>query len=147
MESNNLNDFKAYFVKNEITLLLGRVAKRAKDSIDKEVIELGINTPQIIILFILSRCRDIEINQKFLANILEIKNSSVSSIINSMLKRELITKIKNEKDGRSFIIDLTEKGMEIAEIIKNKAFKFEEEIYSNLTAEEKDLLIKLLRKI
>ena len=74
--------------------------------------------------------------------------STVTALVNKLVKMELIEKFKNEQDSRSTMIKLTQKGLEtkpiVMDIISPKLLDI---TYKDFTQEEKELVCKLLEKI
>lgn len=74
--------------------------------------------------------------------------STVTALINKLLKMELIEKTKCKEDSRSTIIKLTKKGLETKPIVmENISKKLLDTTYKNFSEEEKELVCKLLEKI
>lgn len=91
--------------------------------------------------------KDNGINQKTISKEMQVKESSVSSLVKTMIKNGFIFKEQSKEDGRNYIIKLTDKGNEIIEVLKNTKGQIEKEIYGHLSEEEKDGLIKTLIKL
>lgn len=74
--------------------------------------------------------------------------STVTALINKLLKMELIEKTKCKEDSRSTIIKLTKKGLETKPIVmENISKKLLDTTYKNFSEEEKEIVCKLLEKI
>lgn len=76
-----------------------------------------------------------------------IANSSLSYILKKLENKSLIKRIKDKNDKRINYIMLTEKGIIEAENIFPNHYNNLKEIFNYLTNDEKDLLIKLTKKI
>lgn len=85
--------------------------------------------------------------QKTLAEKIMRTEGNITMIINNLLKRKAIKKIKSENDGRVHIISLTEKGKNEFEKIFPFVLKEIETMFSSLTNEEKILLQNLCKKL
>ncbi|WP_251550388.1 MarR family winged helix-turn-helix transcriptional regulator [Neobacillus muris] len=79
--------------------------------------------------------------------ILLIERSSVTSLINGLVKRELVYREDHPDDGRYKRLYLTENGKELAHQTKHLARLIDEKIGSAYTSEEIQLLKKLLVKM
>ncbi len=74
--------------------------------------------------------------------------STVTALINKLERLDLLEKFKNEKDSRSTLIKLTQKGLNTKPIVMDKiSKKLLERAYSNFTEKEKRELCVLLEKM
>lgn len=87
------------------------------------------------------------LNQKDLANKLNITPASVSIIVHRMESEGLLIRIPNEKDGRQFNLLLTEKGQNLLPNVKNSWSKIQDKITNGLHESEKATLLHLLQKV
>lgn len=119
------------------------ICERERDALKK----IGISFPQIVILGFLHRNTCKEINQRKICEIMHLKGSSVTSLLNNMEKNDLIKRRTDPSDGRGNIVELTEKGSETALKIKGILDEIDEKSVSIFDAEEKDEMKRLLLKI
>ena len=68
-------------------------------------------------------------------------------LLDQLEKKGFTTRIDNPKDGRGKLIALTEKADVMQEELESLGEEIENKLTENLTAEEKDVLIFLLRKL
>ncbi|NMM61713.1 MarR family transcriptional regulator [Clostridium sp. P21] len=85
---------------------------------------------------------------KDLLSILQIPNSTLTSVINRLEKRGILRRVISPEDRRSFNLEITEEG----EIIQEEHMKFDYEVakkYLEATEndQEKEFLIKFLRRL
>jgi len=73
--------------------------------------------------------------------------STVTTLINKLLKMELVEKFKCEKDSRSTIIKLSKKGRDTKPIVEDISKKLLDKTYKGFSLEEKELVVNLLEKI
>lgn len=74
--------------------------------------------------------------------------STVTALVNKLVKMELIEKFKNENDSRSIMVKLTKKGLETKPIvINNISQNLLNIIYKDFSEEEKELICSLLERI
>lgn len=120
-----------------------------KVCLDKEKVlgREGISFPQMIVLGFLWENADEDVNLKAICSIMKIKGSSVTSLVNNMVKNGLIEKRTNPCDGRECFLTLTDKGMEKATRIREMLRVIDEEATGVLTEEEKNTMVLLLRKL
>ncbi len=84
--------------------------------------------------------------QKEIAVGCQIEPASVTSILLTMEKRGFIERRSINDNRRSHYVFLTEEGKRIANLVREAMLKVEEQVLENFTIEEKELLIKLLKK-
>lgn len=74
--------------------------------------------------------------------------STVTALVNKLEKMELLIKFKNEKDSRSTMVKLTQKGLDtkpvVVDIISPKLLDI---TYKNFNQDEKELLCTLLERV
>ena len=68
-------------------------------------------------------------------------------LLDQLEKKGFTTRIDNPKDGRGKLIALTEKADVMQEELESLGEEIENKLTENLTAEEKDVLIFLLREL
>ncbi len=74
--------------------------------------------------------------------------STVTALINKLVKMELIEKFKHETDSRSTMVKLTQKGLETKPIIIEKISKrLLDKTYAGFSDDEKELLCSLLERV
>lgn len=123
------------FVKKSITL---------KSNVPDELRKLSFM--DISVVNIVSSNPDIIIRE--LAEILNVPNSTLTSSLNRLEKKGLANRIINNRDRRSFGIELTDKGRKIQQI----HLKFEQAYFESILAKldthgERVLLLDLLKKV
>ncbi|MGN0768312.1 MAG: MarR family winged helix-turn-helix transcriptional regulator [Christensenellales bacterium] len=107
----------------------------------------GISFPQMIVLGFLKENYGKDVNQKTIGEKMKLKGSSVTSLIGTMTKNGLLEKKCNPLDGREYFVTLTEKGVGLAERIKDMALSIDERATGVLSDEEKEIMVRLLRKM
>lgn len=130
-----------------ITPLLYKVAHKCNKLQDECLKKFSISAKQAAILGVIEFLGDGAINQKALSEMMGVKESSVSSIVKTMIKNEMISKEQSKTDGRNYILTITRKGRRICNMIKSSADEFERTFYKNLSDEEKESLKNLLIKL
>ena len=86
--------------------------------------------------------RQVDIEQNFC-----IRNPTVTRVLQNLEKKGLILRQNNPQDNRSKVICLTEKAKSMKELLYQLGEELEEKFTSNLTAEDKQELLRLLKKI
>jgi DNA-binding MarR family transcriptional regulator len=91
--------------------------------------------------------QSLRIDQKGLADKLNITPATVSVIVNQMESDGLLTRIQDEKDGRRLNLMLTEKGQSLVSKVKNSWLKIEAKLTEEFQENEKEKLFQLLQKL
>jgi len=74
--------------------------------------------------------------------------STVTALVNKLEKLHLLKKFKNEKDSRSILVKLTQKGLDTKKIVLDIiSVNLLNTSYNGFTQEEKELLCSLLLKV
>ena len=91
--------------------------------------------------------RDKEIHQREIEYWFQLKNPTVTGILNRLEEKGYITRRRNPEDGRYRIIEVTEKGNRVMEDMGEGARDLDERIYDCMTDEEQAKLLELLDRI
>ncbi len=128
--------------------LIGRIREKANNFIVQELQKLGIKgvVPShgdiLVTLF-----KHNELTMTDIANRIHRDRSTVTTLVNKLMKFGYIAARKNPEDGRSSIIFLTQKGRELESGFYEISQKLYEVQYKGISDEEKQVLQKLLTKI
>lgn len=87
------------------------------------------------------------ITQSELQNIVDVKSGSLSEILAKMEEHDFITREKDENDKRKTNISITEKGKEAVNLKKEQRLKSSQELFQNISEEEKEQLESILLKL
>lgn len=90
--------------------------------------------------------REKKMNQRNIANIMNITAQAVSEIIKKMEQREYIIKENGEINNEN-IISLTDKGVEVAQKIENENKEYAEKLFKDFSDEELKILHDLMGKV
>ena len=84
------------------------------------------------------------INMSNLSRRIGVDNSTLTRLIDILIRNKIVRKIKNPKDSRSFIILLTKNGEELQFKIDQEIDKFGSKLYSKIPMEEQDEIKEVL---
>lgn len=132
--------------------LIGRevsiFANRIHRAIGKEAAKYGITDVQSRILgFIQHNADKRDIFQKDIEEHLDIRRSSVTSVLQLMEKNGYIKRISVSEDARLKKIILTEKGLKTQKCIFDFILKFEKSLRDELSDDEFHTLIDLINRL
>ena len=122
---------------------------RATDSfskaIQKDVKQYGLNVTEFGVLEALYHKGEMTI--KDLLEKVLITNSSMSYVINQLIKKSYVHKSKSKVDGRSYQLSLTDQGQALMKNAFRKHKKNMRSIIDTITPEEEQKLRELLKRI
>ena len=107
----------------------------------KSTKKLNVTLPQITLI---SSIPIDGINMSTLSHRIGVDNSTLTRLIDILIRNKIVRKIKNPKDSRSFIILLTKNGEELQFKIDQEIDKFGSKLYSKIPMEEKDEIKEVL---
>ncbi len=132
-----------------LSSLVGYAASRAAIGMRKvfarHMEPIGLKVPEYSILMLVAHNDDI--NQKRLGTALDISPPNLAVILDRMVDRGWVERVRGTSDRRSQHIHLTAAGRVLAERSRRIAATMEEPVLSVLSSAERALLIELLRKI
>ena len=124
------------------------LSKRIRRRVDKEAALYGLTGVQVrIIIFISKKSGKRDIFQRDIEEELDIRRSSVTSVLQLMESNGYITRESVAEDARLKKLILTQKGMEIYKKVFGFIIKFEESLCEELTDEEFTIFINLIDRI
>jgi DNA-binding MarR family transcriptional regulator len=97
--------------------------------------KLNVTLPQITLL---SSIPIDGIDMSTLSQRIGVDNSTLTRLIDILIKNNFVRKIKNPKDGRSFIILLTASGEKLQFKIEQQIDQFGSKIFSKIPIEDQD---------
>lgn len=135
---------KDVHIGKKILILANRIHRR----ISKESAQYGVTGVQGRILgFIYHNSDKKDIFQKDIEEELDIRRSSVTSVLQLMEKNGHIKRVSVSEDARLKKIVLTEKGLEIQKNVYASILKFEQCLRDELSQDETDILVSLIDRL
>ena len=107
----------------------------------------SLSPTQIEIIDYISKCKDGLIYQKDLERVLNIRRATVSEVLKTMEKNNLIQRKTNEKDLRKKEILITDKAREILTVKKERIQKLNKTITKDISSKEKKSFIEIIDKM
>lgn len=142
-------NIKSYGIENDQNLKLLIALTRTTQAVHKRSGNIfeqgGLTTAQFSVLEALYHKGEMTISE-IMKTILSTPGN-MTVVIKNLEKEKLITKNDNPEDKRATLIRITEKGNKLIENIFPKHIKDLEDCFSTLSSEEKENIIKLLKKL
>jgi len=107
--------------------------------------ELNLNTSQIQVILTLKKFGSLKMSD--LTNHTNVVKSSMTNIIDSLEKLNLVERVRSEKDRRIIYVVLTEKGSHLATSLRHSIFVPFEKKVDCLSQEDKEDFYTALNKI
>ena len=103
--------------------------------------KLNVTLPQITLI---SSIPIDGINMSTLSHRIGVDNSTLTRLIDILIRNKIVRKIKNPNDGRSFIILLTKNGEKLQYKIEQEIDRFGSKLYSKIPMEDQDEIKEVL---
>ena len=103
---------------------------------DKNLLKYNLTGMQMEVLCYLKCNPDKEIHQREIEYWFQLKNPTVTGILNRLEEKGYIARRRNPDDGRYRIIEVTEKGNQVMDDMGEGARDLDERIYDCMTDEE-----------
>lgn len=132
-------------MEDSLSYLLRSVSMKFRYYVHNSLTKDGWSIGQDLAIYFIAQNK--KLNQKDLANKLNITSASVSVIVNQMESEGLLTRIPDENDGRKFNLLLTEKGQSLVSKVKISWLKIQDEITKGFTENEKTSFTRFLQKL
>ncbi|MGM0123167.1 hypothetical protein IGI37_000533 [Enterococcus sp. AZ194] len=129
----------------ELSVVLHELDLLIHQEIDNELSQFELSVEQSRIIAILNEQGTMCQNE--LALNLNKNKATITRMLNSLEKKQFIKKEKDPENWKQNNILLTEKGIEVFVKVKQVSMEINRRINKNLSAEEKNQLIKLVNKV
>ena len=97
--------------------------------------------PQILLL---SSISDEGVDMSSLSKQMGVDNSTMTRLIDVLIRNGWAIKYKNKKDGRVVMVEITKKGEILQEEIDKNIDKFGYEIYNSISPEDREEVMEIL---
>lgn len=136
-----------YAMNESIEFLLRAVNRRAEKLANQELAKFDLTSTQFRTLTYLSHQPPLTVRQCDLEVFFSKSNPAVTGILNNMEQKNLIRRVCNPADGRSKVLEITEKGLALLPQLDAYRGWMDKLLTENMTEEEKAILIVLLKKM
>ena len=103
--------------------------------------KLNVTLPQITLI---SSIPIDGINMSTLSHRIGVDNSTLTRLIDILIRNKIVRKIRNPNDSRSFIVLLTKNGEKLQNKIEQEIDRFGSKLYSKIPMEDQDEIKEVL---
>ena len=132
-------------MEKDLIAAMMNVARILKEKIHSSKCLIDFSPSEIEVLTFLQRNKNAAM--KTVADYLCIKPPSVTSIVDCLAKKNILTRVGGTKDRREIYLKITEKGNKLLKAKQQKIRKAVKKVFSPLNKKEEKLLIKIFEKI
>lgn len=126
-------------------IALFKAHKSLIEFVKNDIKETGFDLNEFSVLEVIYHKKKIDVSS--IKEKVLVANSSLSYILDKLLKKGLITRSKCQEDKRINYIELSSEGENICEEIFSNHYDKLKKTFNILTKDEKDILVILLKKI
>ena len=130
---------------DRVTELFPQLARGMTRHGDTYLTKGAITLPQLWVLGYLSRQRECPMRE--LADFMKMGLSSVTGMVDRLVKQGLAERRRTERDRRVVFVDITMKGRKVLMEIMAQRRKTTLELFESLTAEERSTYLCILEKL
>ncbi len=128
-------------IKKIDNLIFRKIVSYSKNNTNK------LTLAQMMITRYLFKNSNRKIYQKDIEKDLPFRKSTISGIIQTMIKNNIITTISSKEDARSKEILLTENGIKINKEIEENILKFDKILKNNINSDDLRIFFKVTKQI
>ncbi|MBX7499957.1 MarR family transcriptional regulator [Qipengyuania sp. YG27] len=132
-------------METNIGYLLSDSGRLLRKTFDERVRSLGLTAVQARLLMSLVKFPDN--NQAFYAERIEVEPITLTRIVDRMEEAGWVERVFDPNDRRARLLHLTDKSREIVEPLRVIVNALVEDMAEGLTAQEQDMLARLLEKV
>lgn len=130
---------------NEFGLLLANIKNKMRNKMNESLKPYGLTAEQRVILLILSEKKSL--TQVELCNLTSMVASNLSATLKRIENKNYIKRIPHPSDPRAYLVELTERSIEIINIIRDLGNQIRNEMINNIDLEELKTTCKVLNLI
>ncbi|HET7580004.1 MAG TPA: MarR family transcriptional regulator [Bacillales bacterium] len=134
--------------KNNFDQNMGHWVKRLDHAITNKLNDIlrsyGLARSQWEVLFKIMHLD--EPTQKELQNSMGVESGTLTGIIDSLVRKNWVTRLEHPKDRRVKVLEITEEGRERWAVMPNPIFVGREQMMKGINREEEQFVIKVIKK-
>lgn len=128
-------------------ILLRKIATDLEVNLDKFFSQYSLSSGRFALMLLLQRTQGGGLMPSEIAQKVGVTQATISGLINSLEKAELVKRTTHEKDGRSFVILLTEKGHQACDEINPRYHERISRFWADFSKEEKESISNGMEKL
>ncbi|MNJ92652.1 Transcriptional repressor MprA [compost metagenome] len=128
-------------------LLLRKISTDLETNLDAFLSRYNLSPGRFTLLLVLRSNRETGMMPSELAHTVGVTQATISGLINTLEKAELVERTTHEKDGRAFVIRLTSKGHETVGTIAPEYYSRLNTFWAQFSQDEKKSLNGFLEKM
>lgn len=130
-----------------IEYYLRSIVHAMKQMLDNKLLPYDITNQQARLLGDLDNQlkRGEAIVQKDLERMMKLRGSSITSLLQGLERKRFISRCTGSEDGRTKLVDITEKGRAVIEEVESSFQEIEQLLVEGMSEEEKATFLHLLR--
>ena len=132
---------------DRIGILIRKAALELEKTALSSLSEYDMTLTQYKIIVYLYNAPPMSTRQVDLERAFSMTNPSVTSVLNTLEKKDLICRTENAEDRRSKVISLTQKALDLRDELDVAGDRLEEAFTKNLSSAERSKMISLLTKL
>lgn len=115
---------------------------------DQRLVAYDITEPQVRLLGHIDGAQKSgqEISRRYLSKAMQISGPSVTSLLNSLERNGFIIRRSGNEDGRTILIELTEKSQKLLREMSGILSEITDELLSGFSEEEKSIYLGFLKR-
>lgn len=126
-------------------LRIARLLEKHRESV---LVEYGLNVWSFDVLATLRRQgQPFRLKPTELYSLLMLSSGAMTNRIDRLEQDGIVTRVRDAEDRRSVMVQLTPKGIQLADTVMPILFEKEKQLLSQFTADELQLSIPMLRKL
>ncbi len=126
-------------------LTLRKISSDLENSLESYFSSYGVSAGRFMLLLLLSSQPDGMMPSE-LALQCGVTQATISGLLNGLEKSQLIARETHSKDGRAFVIKLSEKGRSLLNLVKPEFLKCVHDMMGTFTLEEKTTMVGTLSR-
>lgn len=132
-------------LKHPVLRTIGALTRTVHAIAENHFAKLGLTRGQF--LYVARICENPGINQMELSAMLKVDKTRAAKSLKKLMEAEIVTRVKNENDSRSYLLYPTSKGQSIYESIIEEENRQIDVCLENFTDAEKEQVTLLLSKM
>ncbi|KKI90751.1 hypothetical protein WQ54_19205 [Bacillus sp. SA1-12] len=121
------------------------INKKLRLIVEKDLQPFGITGPQFHMLLALKREGGTRVTH--LADLMKVKPSAITVIMDRLIERELVQRTHSLEDRRVVMMELSPKGIELLEEVRQSHQKMMSHYFSRFSEEELSTFLQLFEKL